>query len=503
MAERGILGSASPGRSTPPGRRSRSSCRRWSCSSIGCRRSIFAYHVRAGASIVSGAGIPRSDTWTFTVPGGPWVDQQWLAQVIFDLVHGAGGWSLIWLFRALLGSTAFGLLYLACRARGVTMKVASLLTLAGFTAAYFNLGMRPQMLAVPTFCAVLWSVASRRGHPGRLVLLPLAAVFLANVHGSFPLVLVVGVLATLEDAIDRDPGWRRTAVMTSIAVGATFISPFGPQVWSYVATIATNDQIRTTITEWRPLDATTPTGGLVVAGLLGALVFLARQDTPTPWRTLVWLAVFAVPALLSGRSALWLALIGPLVLADQIGPSEATSRRPGESALPARVIIGSLLAATVIALPWFRSTPDEAMLDDAPAGLTSAVRTEVPPGARVLIHQPWASWFEYATPSILPFADSRIEIFPDAVWDDYAEVAFAGAGWAEALERWDVEAIIASEDWVSSRSSSTTQDGGSSTRTTREPCWCAPDAYSAPTLTKPDRAALRIAAIRVPTPSLP
>jgi len=214
-----------------------------------------------------------------------------------------------------------------------------------------------------------------------------------------------------------------------------------------VVSIATNDEIRTTITEWRPLDVTTPTGVLIFAGFFAALVFLARRQARTPWRTIAWLTVFAIPSLLSGRSALWLALIVPFVLAEQLGPSAERSRRSGESALPARVIIGSVLAATVLALPWFRSTPDEAMLDDAPSGITAAVRTHVPPGTRVFIHQPWASWFEYATPSILPYADSRIEIFSASVWEDYSEVAFAGAGWAEALDRWHVEAIVASKDW--------------------------------------------------------
>ncbi len=41
----------------------------------------LTYHLRAGAQILDGGGIPTTDTWTFTAFGAPWMDQQWGAQV--------------------------------------------------------------------------------------------------------------------------------------------------------------------------------------------------------------------------------------------------------------------------------------------------------------------------------------------------------------------------------------------------------------------------------------
>src|SRR5215207_1875686 len=40
----------------------------------------LAYQLRAGAEILAGNGIPSTETWTFTVFGEPWLDQQWGAQ---------------------------------------------------------------------------------------------------------------------------------------------------------------------------------------------------------------------------------------------------------------------------------------------------------------------------------------------------------------------------------------------------------------------------------------
>ena len=47
----------------------------------------LAYHLRAGAAILAGDGIPTVDTWTFTAAGTPWTDQQWGAQVILAAVY--------------------------------------------------------------------------------------------------------------------------------------------------------------------------------------------------------------------------------------------------------------------------------------------------------------------------------------------------------------------------------------------------------------------------------
>jgi len=53
----------------------------------------LAYQVRAGNQILATGAIPAVDTWTFTVAGTPWVDQQWLSQVLLALGYNAGAGS--------------------------------------------------------------------------------------------------------------------------------------------------------------------------------------------------------------------------------------------------------------------------------------------------------------------------------------------------------------------------------------------------------------------------
>ena len=87
----------------------------------------LTYHLRAGAEILAGEGIPTVDTWTFTAAGTPWTDQQWGAQVILAAVYQVGGWTGLVVFRAALIGVIFGCLFadrLAARARHATGGLA-------------------------------------------------------------------------------------------------------------------------------------------------------------------------------------------------------------------------------------------------------------------------------------------------------------------------------------------------------------------------------------------
>ena len=164
----------------------------------------LAYHLRAGEEVLSGH-IPRVDTYTFSVPGTPWLDQQWAAQGVFAAIYRAGGWPMLEAAQALLVGITFFLVYLAARNAGARVRTASLLTLGGFLVASPGLGMRPQLLALPLFAALLWVTAGREAHPGRLWLAPVFAAMAANLHGSFTLFPLVLGLAWLEDRRTRSP----------------------------------------------------------------------------------------------------------------------------------------------------------------------------------------------------------------------------------------------------------------------------------------------------------
>ena len=67
----------------------------------------------------------------------------------------------------------------------------------------------------------------------------------------------------------------------------------------------------------------------------------------------------------------------------------------------------------------------------------AAVRGVARPGDRLLNPQVWGSWFEFALPDLPVAIDSRIELFPPGVWDDYDVIRSGGVRWIDRLNVWD------------------------------------------------------------------
>src|SRR6186997_3397152 len=142
----------------------------------------LAYQVRAGDEILASGALPGVDTWTFTIEGKPWLDQQWLAQVMLSFVHGIGGWELLAVLRAGLVATALALLLATLRELDVPTRIAAVLVLVAFLLAAPALALRPQLFAIAIFCALLWLVTTRWWHPRLYLVMPVLVVLWANVH---------------------------------------------------------------------------------------------------------------------------------------------------------------------------------------------------------------------------------------------------------------------------------------------------------------------------------
>jgi hypothetical protein len=412
---------------------------------ISMRTVDLAYHIRAGEQILR-SGIPHVDSFTFTAAGRPWVDQQWGAQVIFALVYRLGSWPALSLLRASLMFLTFVPVWLACRAQGASPRTASIMTMAAFGMSLSDLGMRPQMVALPLFSCTVWLVLDRQRHPARLWVIPFLAVAWSNLHGSFVLAPAVLTLALVEDARRRVPWVRTTAAVTVATCLSTLVTPFGVGAWRYAFTIARSTTIRNTVTEWAPTSVGNVSGVLFFASAAAVAVFLARRREPAPWPELMWLGLFFALGLPALRGVVWWSLVAPALVAGLLVPRDPSVGARQERNPINLVVVVSLIALFGLLLPW-HSQPDprsgaSSLLVDAPEHLVQAAADSVPAGGHLLVSQAWASWFEFALPDRPVFVDSRIEIFSDRVWDDYLDVMHGHVGWQAILNDWSVDAVV-------------------------------------------------------------
>src|SRR5437773_5974293 len=76
----------------------------------------LTYHIRAGNGILATHSLPRVDTYTFSVAGTPWLDQQWGAQVILAFAHRYGGFATLAFLQAAFIAVSLWFIFPACRA---------------------------------------------------------------------------------------------------------------------------------------------------------------------------------------------------------------------------------------------------------------------------------------------------------------------------------------------------------------------------------------------------
>ena len=419
----------------------------------------LAYHLRAGDEILRTGALPAVDTWTFTAAGTAWTDQQWGAQVLLTGVYRALGWTGLAVLRAALVGSIFACLFVIGRRRGLGERRAAWLTLAAFFVAAVTLALRPQLFGMALFALVLLLVVDRRAHPMRLWAIPFLVVVWANLHGSFFLAPLVLGLAWLEDVDDHVAGAHRVLLIGVVSAIAACVTPTGPLVWAYAVGLSLNSQVTQRITEWQPTSLRDIQGILFFGSAMAVVVLIGRRGRMTSWPALAWLGVFFLIGTYAVRGVAWWPLAAVAVIAGRLltepepGPDPVREPRP-DSRLIRRLNVGVvavLILAGVALLPIWRPTDPGldapvGVVGAAPPGITGALRDQVAKGERIFNPQPWGSWFEFALPDNPVALDSRIEMFPPAVWEANERVGSGGAGWERQLADWGVSWFVAAND---------------------------------------------------------
>jgi hypothetical protein len=408
----------------------------------------LAYQLRAGADMLASHRLADVDTFTFTVAGRPWLNQQWGAQVILAGLYRASGWGGLAVTRGVLLGAVLAFVYLACRAEGASARTSGLLTLAGWLVGSELLTqLRPQELALVLFAACVWALSTRHDHPGRIWFVPASVLLWVNLHGSFPLALLLLLFAWLEDRHARPRTARRLLVAMALAVGASFANPFGVRVFAYLVDLSSHPIVAKQVAEWDSPSIHSLTGLLFFASVLAVVGLLARRGGAVSWVRLVELGAFALIGLFAVRGVVWWSIAAPMLVAGVL----ARSKEPTDTAANERSWMNAVIAAGVVillavSLPVGRgidgASGAPAVVSLAPERLIAAARGAVPPGTRAFVSQVYASWSEFSAPELPVAVDPRVEIFPESVWDDYFVVTTGREGWPSVLDRWNVGVLL-------------------------------------------------------------
>jgi hypothetical protein len=251
-------------------------------------------HLTTGRLVLETGRVPQVDDYSALARGRPFVAHEWLAGVVFHVVHSAAGWNGLVALKVLLAAGIAALLYAAARAAGASPAVALPALALAMLLAGARILERPHLFTYLLTAAFLLVLARRRsGRPAPLWILPALQVLWANLHGGFILGPLIAGLAAAGEAIGGATSEaRRLAILVPVLIAACVINPYGPDLLNFPFAL-TGSAFMGLIYEWLPpyapgFASTYMARLYVVWAVLGAGVFVAalarrlRHGLPLP-----------------------------------------------------------------------------------------------------------------------------------------------------------------------------------------------------------------------------
>jgi hypothetical protein len=354
------------------------------------------WHIAVGRWIWTAGRVPTTDVFSHTFEGARWIAKEWASQLALFAAYAAGGWRGVAILAALAIAGAIGLLHawLRCRVRA-TAALALALVAIMLAAPHFL--ARPHILVLPIIVGWMLALVSalERDRAPPLALAPLMALW-ANMHGSFPLGLVMAGVLAGEGVLGATAGARMTRLrqwtaFLALALAATTLSPYGWRVALVPLRMSGNAATLQYVDEWQPL-ALDMTGCMALVLLALLLAVLVQRPRVEIFR----IAATLLLAYLMIRHARFISLFGilaPVLCARAIARCRGFEAEPAGGGVRLQgATIAALLAAAVATaslakpVPASGMTPEAALRAAEAAGVSGPVYNDYDFGGFLIAH---------------------------------------------------------------------------------------------------------------------
>lgn len=276
------------------------------------------WRIHSGMDILASGSLPYADSWTWTLPGHPWIEYEWFIDTLYYVGVANGAWIVL-----AIAFAAFALIPFAVW----TLRARNFLDLSLVAIGIYLMlpivGVRPQIVTVTLFF-LLYEFLRARGDraPDARWTLGAATFFAlwANLHPGFFTGFALWGLWFLggiwEDRLrlrEHFERHAREALALGIAFLATFLNPYAHHIHLETLLALASDPMHTYIAEWRPpfqyFEPLMPT-------LVGVAIFLVwKFRTAVRARELLILAFFFVSFVKAARMApMFLITLLPVLL---------------------------------------------------------------------------------------------------------------------------------------------------------------------------------------------
>ena len=438
------------------------------------------WHLRAGETTLQSGYPMLTDTLSFTRYGEAWINHSWLAQILLALIFRIGGYLGLSLTVALAAAVSMAIIYR--QMAGPALFRAFVVLLATIVAAVVW-SPRPQIfsLLMLAICSLLLDQYRRNGN-NRLWLLPPIFVLWSNLHGGYPLgLLLIGAFLAGEivdslyaDVTDRKTHWRRARsflVLLAACAMVVIINPNGFAMWKIPFQTVSVGILQDAIPEWASPDFHDLIQQPFLWLLLLTMIGFAISDRRVP--AVDWIAVtlFAAGGLMARRNFGPFALIAAPIFSRHLWSSILAVRRanpdfflrlsknPNTRPVPPLLkkginltLVGlvGLIACVklfVVSQPQFVRAYEETVFPvQAVNWLKTGTDDIGAPYERLFNSYAWGGYLSWAYPERPVFVDGRTDLFGDEIILQWLTVTQGEEGWQEILNSWGIDMVIIEPD---------------------------------------------------------
>ncbi len=257
-------------------------------------------HLRFGLDLARDGRLTSIDPYSFT-QDKPWVNHEWLSELLFAIAYGAGGVVGLLLLKTAILAVSVALL--VSITRGVRDELRWwLVAIAIFGIGPISAAFRPHLWTILGLALLLRILFTQRG----IWWLPVIFAVWANMHGGWIVGAAVAGLWLVGRAIDTRSVRAQLPFGCALAAGvvATLVNPDGWHLWAFLLTTV---RMGRDISEWRPLWEQFEVHHVLLWPLT---VGVFTTTAIARWRHLTWAT--ALPAIWLGVNGLLVSRLAPL-----------------------------------------------------------------------------------------------------------------------------------------------------------------------------------------------
>jgi len=430
----------------------------------------FWWHMAVGREILATGQIPTVDIYSYTMAGQPYLSYQmfWLMDIWLYWWYSVGGAEMILFIQSLIITSTYLIIMLMCWQGSRKWGVTAFSLLFAIVLGVYAWSVRPQAISFLLGAIFLYTIQRYRStsNPLLLAVLPVGMLVWVNSHGSFPVgLMLLGIWFGDEFWQTFLARWRGehssqrkvmvAAMVLFVSAAICLLNPRGIGIATYLISMGSNPTVQNTVPEWLPPSMTSPIGPLFFVSILFSAVVLVISPRRVTFYQLATFVAFTALGLWTTRGVVWFGLVMAPILASNLAAiGEGLPGRQKQYKITSRTsllnfgLLSLLIVLALVSLPWFRSSIPirgkyrSLITSDTPTESINFLMEDQPEG-RVFNDMAFGSYMIWAAqPEYQVFADPRIELFPEEIWNDYQAISRTAPGWQAKLDQFEVGTLV-------------------------------------------------------------